>query len=238
MGNDMKSILLAGAACLAFAALATGAQASDMNGTYDWSGFYAGLNAGAAINNSQTSSKVSGSAAWVDNKSGSSSNNGAGFTGGGLLGYNWQIDQLVLGVETDFNYGGVSGNRKVTFPSLLGGDNTGSFSYDSSWYGTLRGRAGYAIDNVLLYGTAGLAYGELDTRFKFNGDSGNTNWVNLGWTAGAGVEYGIDKWSLGLEYLYVDLGSSSVTMSDEDWKLKDSVDYRFSVIRASAKYNF
>jgi len=233
----MKSVLLASAALLIAASMTSAARASDAS-SYDWSGFYAGVNAGAAINNSQTSSSVSGSPAWVNNRTGSSSDDSVGFTGGGLLGYNWQIDRLVLGVETDLNYGGFSGSRKTTYPSLLGGDNTSSFSYDSSWYGTLRGRAGYAIDNVLLYGTAGLAYGELDTKFKFNGDSGNTNWVNLGWTAGAGVEYGIDKWSLGLEYLYVDLGSSSVTMSNQDWSLKDNVDYRFSVIRATAKYNF
>ena len=100
----MKSILLAATALLAVSIANSGAQAADMTPTaYDWSGFYAGVNAGAAINNSQTSTKVTGSESWINNKNGSSCNDSAAFTGGGLLGYNWQIDKLVLGIEADVN---------------------------------------------------------------------------------------------------------------------------------------
>ena len=235
----MKSFLLAGSALLAMSAMATSAIAADTGGNYDWSGFYAGINAGALINNSQTSTKVTGSESWINNKNGSSSNDSAAFTGGGLLGYNWQIDKLVLGIETDVNYGGFSGSDKTTYTGLLGGGNTNSISYQSDWFGTLRGRAGYAVDNVLLYGTAGLAYGEFDTKSNFfDGARSDSNWIGLGWTAGAGIEYGIDKWSLGLEYLYVDLGSTSNSLDAGTFKVNDSVDYRFSVVRATAKYNF
>lgn len=237
----MKSILLAGTALLAVSALATGAQAADPTPAYDWSGFYAGVNAGAAFNNSNVNNDVSGSAGWIKNSSSDNDSQDASFTGGGMLGYNWQIDRVVLGIETDINYGGFDESYKTTYPGFSGGNTTGitnSFSYQADWFGTLRGRLGYAMDNVLLYGTGGLAYGNLDTKFQFGGSKGSSDWTAFGWTAGGGVEYGIDKWSLGLEYLYVDLGSSSDQMNGVNYKLDNSVDYRFSVVRATAKYNF
>lgn len=240
----MKSILLAGSALIAMSAMsamATGAFAADTSGSYDWSGFYAGVNAGALFNDSDVTNKVTGSAGWINKKTSSSDNEDAGFTGGGMLGYNWQIDQLVLGIETDFNYGGFNETYKTTYPGLLDSNNKAAsnrYSYQSDWFGTLRGRVGYAMDNVLVYGTAGLAYSDLDTKFSFDGSKANSNWLGVGWTAGAGIEYGIEKWSLGLEYLYVDLGSTSDSVNAATYKLDNSVDYRFNVLRATAKYNF
>ncbi|WP_161957370.1 outer membrane protein [Aestuariivirga litoralis] len=236
----MKFILLAAATTLAVAAATPAAQAADPTGSYDWSGFYAGVNAGAAFNNSNVTSKVTGSAAWISDSDGSSDEQGASFTGGGMLGYNWQIDRLVLGIETDINYGGFDESHNTTYPGLIGasGAVSNNFSYQSDWFGTLRGRLGYAMDNVLIYGTGGLAYGTLETKTRFGENKSNSDWLALGWTAGGGIEYGIDKWSLGLEYLYVDLGSDSFSMSDTDYTLKNEVDYRFSVVRATAKYNF
>ena len=118
-------------------------------------------------------------------------------------------------------------------------------------------RLGYAIDNVLLYGTGGLAYGHMEADSDFKVTSGDTvlgKWdgsadtVNWGWTIGAGMEYGIDNWSLGLEYLYVDLGSAEW---DNDFNTSDieeidssdfdgdaNIDYQFSVVRATAKLRF
>ena len=64
-------------------------------------------------------------------------------------------------------------------------DTFAPWKFSNPWFGTVRGRAGYAVSNVLLYGTAGLAFGEL---------SGETfglvseNHTNLGWTAGVGAE--------------------------------------------------
>jgi outer membrane immunogenic protein len=117
------------------------------------------------------------------------------------------------------------------------------------WFGTLRGRLGFAADNILFYGTGGLAYGHLnatsDINVNYGGPvarlQGSVDDVNWGWTVGGGVEYGINNWSLGAEYLYVDLG-------DADWKMDNdlpgnfvssaSVDYKFSVVRATLKYRF
>jgi outer membrane immunogenic protein len=234
----MKSVLLAGSALLVVSAMATGASASDTGG-YDWSGFYAGINAGMLIDNSNVNTGAKGSAAWTDSGKSSSSSDDLGFTGGGMLGYNWQIDHMVLGIETDINYGGLSGSGQTIFSDAAAPYDSMKITYDSNWFGTLRGRAGYAADNLLFYGTAGLAYGGFDTKTYIDGaKNGSSNVFGVGWTAGAGVEYGIDKWSLGLEYLYVDLGSQGYSMSDADFKLKNEVDYQFSVVRATAKYRF
>ena len=63
-------------------------------------------------------------------------------------GVNWQIGQFVLGAETDFQ--------------LSDADDTfAPWKFSNPWFGTLRGRAGVALNNVMFYGTVGLAYGSL-----------------------------------------------------------------------------
>lgn len=234
----MKSKRLAATALFAATAMATAAQAAD-TGSYDWSGFYAGINAGMLGDNTDVSTGANGSAAWTDSGDDRTSDSTIGFTGGGILGYSWQVDQIVLGIETDLNYGGLSGTGSTSFSDPSAPYRSTDVDYDSSWYGTLRGRMGYAADNLLIYGTAGLAYGGFDTKSYLDGErDASSDWVGIGWTAGAGVEYGIDKWSLGLEYLYVDLGSQSYSITDADYKLKNEVDYQFSVARATLKYRF
>ncbi|MGC2070107.1 MAG: outer membrane beta-barrel protein [Pseudolabrys sp.] len=98
---------------------------------YNWTGFYAGLNLGYE---------------WgkVTNFSGDPS----GIAGGGQLGYNWQVGQFVFGAETDIQVSGAD-------------DTFAPWKFSNPWFGTLCGRAGYAINNVLLFASAGLAYGNL-----------------------------------------------------------------------------
>ena len=107
-------------------------------------------------------------------------------------------------------------------------------------FGTLRGRLGYAWNNVLLYGTGGLAYGSIQS----NLDGGSvTNW-RTGWTAGAGAEYGFAAhWSAKLEYIYyVDFGSfqwtNATNVNYSCTGLNCSTDAKFSVIRAGLNYRF
>ena len=140
----------------------------------------------------------------------------------------------------------------TTFPLEL--------SSDANWWGTLRGRMGFAADNWLFYGTGGLAWGAIDASARidycFDVDC-NTGWTArgsesetlVGWTAGAGIEYGWDNWTFGAEYLYVDLGSTDF---DHNYALNGGVslptdvavsgnadvDYQFSVVRATAKLKF
>jgi outer membrane immunogenic protein len=85
------------------------------------------------------------------------------------------------------------------------------------WFGTVRGKLGYAQNNWLLYGTGGLAYGGVNTSGSMNivgavPVPGSNTTTRVGWTAGAGLNYGLtSNWIIGLEYLYVDLGRQSYT---------------------------
>jgi outer membrane immunogenic protein len=115
----------------------------------------------------------------------------AGITGGVQAGYNMQAGAFVFGVETDIQFSDAS-------------DRFAPWKFSNPWFGTLRGRAGYAINNMLLYGTVGLAYGTLRGQNTLTGASQST--ADLGWAAGAGLEVGMfGNWTAKAEYLYVDL---------------------------------
>lgn len=263
----MKKNVFAASALIGLAFLSPAARAADIEPTpaaYDWSGFYLGLNAGVAWNNTEIDHGInydgpnSDIISGLDELSSSLTGDDAVFTGGALIGYNWQHDALVFGIEADINYLGFGGEQDSIHENIdgFGLDATSHLSLESDWFGTLRGRLGFAADNLLFYGTGGLAYGHMEAESDFrvydgateighlNGSADDVNW---GWTIGAGMEYGIDNWSLGVEYLYVDLGDadwdadyegSNTSIDFADATSEGSVDYQFSVVRATAKLRF
>jgi outer membrane immunogenic protein len=166
---------------------------------YNWTGPYAGLNLGYEWGKVTNSNLEPG-----------------GIAGGGQLGYNWQTGQFVLGVETDIQASGAD-------------DTFAPYKFSNPWFGTLRGRAGFAINNVLLYGTFGLAYGELKGEF-FGVEEDKTL---VGWTGGAGMEFGFaPNWSAKVEYLYMDLGSRAYTITGVNNGLQASY------LRLGVNYHF
>jgi len=142
----------------------------------------------------------------------------SGFVGGGQAGYNWRSGSWVFGVEGDLE--------------LTGADDTfAPWKFSNPWFGTLRGRVGYSFDNVLFYGTAGLAFGELSGQTFGLSES----YTTAGWTAGVGAEVRLapnSKWSAKIEYLYIDLSSSQFVITGV------SNGYRFGVVRAGVNYHF
>ena len=201
---------------------------------FTWTGFYIGANAGAAINDSRYSYS-----AFLNNYGQS----GTSFTGGGTLGYNYQMGAFVLGLETDLNYLGKTSSNNSTF----GGSNS-----SSGYFGTVRGRAGFAFDRALFYATGGLAYGRTNfpstivgldafgTPRAFYGFN-NSDKTKLGYTVGAGVEYALtNNWSIKGEYLYVDLGKSSVGYVDAGTGLglTSTAQNRNHIVRAGVNYRF
>jgi outer membrane immunogenic protein len=143
----------------------------------NWSGFYIGAMGGYAKEDTSGVGALSG-----------------GF-GGGTVGYNWQMGALVLGVEADGAWADVGASAGV--PGLL----TLSDKIDS--LGTVRGRVGYAINQVLLYGTGGFAWADNKASVSVLGVNFSDSKVHTGWTAGAGVEVMFaPKWSVKAEYLY------------------------------------
>ncbi|MCX5494731.1 porin family protein [Kaistia dalseonensis] len=173
----MKKFLIAGAALVA---LTGAASAADL--TYEPAPAAPAPAAASAFDWNGFYVGVHGGAAIGDFTKDFSDNGSTGGLFGAQAGYNYQIDHWVIGVETDIAY------------------STLSDVVDLDWLGTTTARAGYAFDNLLLYGKGGVAYGDL----KYADQS---NW-SVGWTAGAGVEYGFTKNITGrLEYDYVSLPS-------------------------------
>jgi len=166
---------------------------------YNWAGFYAGVNVGYD---------------W-----GTTTNNNtkpSGLEGGVQAGYNWQSGQLVFGGETDLQ--------------VTGADDTfAPFKFSNPWFGTLRGRLGYAMNNILFYGTAGLAYGGV--KGEISGLSEEK--THVGWAAGLGMEVGLaPNWSGKVEYLYMDLGNRAYSITGtsnglESNMLRFGVNYHF-----------
>ena len=147
---------------------------------YRWTGPYAGLNLGYQ---------------WgtVSN----SSTDPSGLVGGGQFGYNWQHEQFVFGGEADLQ--------------LSGADDTfAPYKFSNPWFGTLRARIGYALNNILFFATGGLAYGDVTGELNALTETK----TEVGWTVGAGMEIGFTpNWSAKVEYLYMDLAERAYSIT-------------------------
>jgi outer membrane immunogenic protein len=142
----------------------------------------------------------------------------SGFSGGIQGGYNFQPGNgpWVFGIEGDLQVTGAD-------------DMFAPWKFSNPWFGTVRGRGGYTFSNILLYATAGLAFGELRAETFGLSESHSS----VGWTIGVGAEFGIaPNWSAKLEYLYVDLTSTSFAITGV------SNGYRSDVFRAGVNYHF
>ena len=188
---------------------------------YDWTGIYAGVNAGGAFSSGNTIRPIGDTAslafAGAGVFPGALSNKRSGFTGGLQLGANYQIGQFVIGAETDWQALGFAKKSNFTLAS----GTVGSLKETNSWLGTTRIRLGFTpVDRLLVYGTGGVAYGNVGMSGGFvSPTQGNAMWLGqnsdtkFGWALGAGAEYAItNNLTAKLEYLYYDLGSSNLVM--------------------------
>jgi opacity protein-like surface antigen len=154
-----------------------------------------------------------------------------GVLGGGQVGYNWQFSPwLVFGIETDIQASDVHDtvNSAAGVTDAFGTHlQTATSTKSVDWYGTVRGRVGVApfIPNLLIYGTGGFAYGGVNHGVGFADNGAGLPYggsvataqydsTSTGWTAGGGIEWsptGFPAWSVKVEYLYVDLGNTTVS---------------------------
>jgi outer membrane immunogenic protein len=171
---------------------------------FSWTGFYVGAEFGGQWGNNSTS--------LVNNYTGNTllstgGYNTSGVVGGGLIGYNYQINQFVLGIEGDLT--GSSNQGRYTVTDAFG--FTGSQNSQYGFGAGIRGRLGFALDHTLIYATGGWAYETIDQTYTntfFN------NWAQSkistersGYTVGGGVEYAFNyNWSTRLEYRWTDYG--------------------------------
>ena len=198
---------------------------------YNWTGVYLGVNGAYSFGTSDWTRVVLGT---------TSGNFGTlGFLFGGTVGANYQIGAFVLGVEGDGGWADANGFGTYTAASFCAG---GCLTSDT-WLATVRGRAGYALDRILVYGTGGAAFG--DVRANFSNDPVSSN-TEAGWTVGAGVEVGLaTNWTAKAEYLFVDLGNGScagdcaIQHSHAMPTIPDiAVKFNESLVRAGLNYKF
>ncbi|MCK1395934.1 outer membrane beta-barrel protein [Bradyrhizobium sp. 1] len=226
----------------------TGAQAADLAArpytkappavaaVYDWTGFYVGGNVGYGWGE-----RADPAMSVIDGGSGLGAFLTTGFPGfpsgnlypnlkpsgvfGGLqIGYDKQFGTWVVGAVADIQAADFKASRTVSTPASTCCNADESLSAKINWFGTVRGKLGFAANDWLFYGTGGLAYGEAKSTLGFVctpggvgcagatiGFAGSQSETKVGWSAGAGVSKAIGQWNVGIEYLHVDLGRSSVT---------------------------
>lgn len=237
----MKKVLFA--ALMAGTAFATPALAADLARkapvfvpppVFSWTGFYAGVNAGYSFGNDSDVITSGIGAANINAVA-----DGArparvrldrdGFVGGGQIGYNWQVSpNWVFGIEADIQYSDIrdSVNAQTTLAvaglnGTAAGTRNNLYSTEMEYFGTVRGRLGYAWDRTLVYATGGLAYGEITNAATFTGVApgfatqfvGRRSSTETGYTIGGGIEQAFaNNWSVKAEYLYYDLGDKNVAV--------------------------
>ena len=187
----MKKIALT---CAMGLALCGSAAANDWmaNGgaTRDWSGSYFGLQGGGGW----------GDTATIQGALTSGSYDLDGAFGGWTSGYNWQKGAWVWGIESDSSLSNIGGSIKSICATNCYGE--------INWFSTIRGRLGYATGMFLLYGTAGLAYGEVES--GLTAPQPSSDGINAGLAIGGGVEMALNQdWSAKIEYLHIDLGDNT-----------------------------
>jgi outer membrane immunogenic protein len=194
---------------------------------FTWTGFYAGFNAGYGWGNGDTHFRpLPDAVTFFDLEPITLDASPDGFIGGGQVGFNWQWNKwLVLGVEADFQGSDMEGSKTLFgfnditgTPNFAAPDSFITTHERMQWFGTGRGRIGFApFCRLLIYGTGGLAWGNIDYSANTNFENGitypvNFTETNLGWTGGGGLEYAIGHhWSVKAEYLYYDLGHEGRT---------------------------
>jgi outer membrane immunogenic protein len=210
----MKMRLLFSGIALAALAIAAPASAADVPARgpvykaapgplFNWTGFYVGGHGGYG---------------WGD----AENLKPAGWFGGGQIGYNWQYaPNWVFGLEADISGSDISDTNVAGAPLV---------NSKTNYFGTARGRLGYTVDRVMVYGTGGLAW----AHNRANDGAFLDDQTHVGWAAGAGVEYAFaPNWSTKLEWLYADYGNKTYALTAPtrvdltDNSLKLGLNYRF-----------
>lgn len=222
-----------------------------------WAGFYAGVNGGGAWDANPQNILLTATPPLGGYPSTVSGTNASGGFGGGQIGYNWQLpgglkdgpSNWVIGLEADIQGAGVESS---VGPKVINGfGDAVSAKKELDYFGTLRGRIGYAFGNTLLYGTGGFAYGGVKNRVFDNlavvpplgTVTMQRSATETGYVVGAGVEYLIaPHWSFKAEYQYIDLGSYNLSSTEvppsgitfTSGKLENT----FNTVRAGVNYHF
>jgi outer membrane immunogenic protein len=218
----MKKLLFAGLALIASSATAPCADLGTMPLKapmaaplgFNWGGAYFGAHIGWGWESHSTDSfseTTPGTLVFVDH----TDFNSNGFFGGGQIGYNWLLTpNWLFGVE--FDGSGSTASTNVTGCNASG---CASSSVNTDAFGTGRGRVGYVMSNLLLYGTGGWAWVDSHTDRTITaaaaapslvGSTASASGFTNGWAAGGGLEWGFaPRWTAKIEYLHLQVDNIS-----------------------------
>jgi outer membrane immunogenic protein len=180
---------------------------------FSWAGFYLG-------------GLAQGRWSTVDDRTGASPAKSNGYVFGLIGGGNFQVGNFVFGVEGDGGSGSGTGNN------FAAGGVIGSVDLEAT--GHIRGRVGYAFNNVLVFGAAGMV--ATDVEFRRTGFPTALKETVYGWTAGAGIDYA--AWRsliLRVEYLYESYGDKSYVFSPA---VQNTLSVNSHVVRGAAMFKF
>ncbi len=203
-----------------------------------WNGAYVGINGGYAWgNDSILSTTVNACSTTVCPVTTTHSFAPDGGFGGGQIGYNWQpggqggfkdgpaAGNLVFGIEADIQGADISGSETV---------GTATAKTNLDWFGTVRGRVGYAVGAALLYGTGGVAFGGVQDKLAVGGTTKTHSATDTGYAAGGGVEYAFaPSWSGKVEYQYINLGNDTVTSTPDS----ATFNHEYNTVRLGLNYH-
>ncbi|MBO0902759.1 outer membrane protein [Jiella sonneratiae] len=254
---------MAGTAMAADVLVEPAAPAPYVSSVYDWSGLYIGINGGYAWGNVDTSttipagSNINGVASALAIASGTGGFDSNGGLAGVQVGYNYQTGPYVVGVEADVDWSGLDDTRDSGIFTLGGFNARTTDDLDMNVLATVRGRLGYAMDRLLVYGTGGLAWSDATVRR-------NLDWsfadgcppvggglqrchvgeedFDIGYTVGAGLEYAFtENFTAKVEYQYIDFGDEpfrTVNANIPNQPLDHEVSLDIHTIRVGLNYKF
>lgn len=192
-----------------------------------WNGFYSGISGGYGWGHSDQTDH------GLPNQPPPIADGHYGLHGGLIgagIGYNWQQNSSVFGIETDFSWADIDGHSDSCGPSLAHVCGT-----RINTIGTLRARLGQDFSGTLAYIAGGFAYGEVKGWDSLFNPSGSSKYRG-GWTIGAGLERKFTpNWSAKLEYLYVDLGKDHLF---DIGPFPENVSARAHIVRVGLNYYF
>ncbi|RWM08084.1 outer membrane protein [Mesorhizobium sp.] len=221
----MRRLTLASAGF--FALLSGSALAADIGADlpmtapgFDWTGYYAGLQAGYGWGRSDIAgTEGEPFAASLDLD--------GGFVGGHVAGL-WQFNQAVIGARAELNYSAVDGSAQLSPGNSVG--------IDIKWLGSVNAEAGLAADRWLVYGVGGVAFAGIETSQNAGTGFAETR-TGTGWTIGAGVDYALsNNIVVGAQYRYYDFGKEHFDVPD-DFSDRDQ-DVKLHTLGVNFSYKF
>jgi outer membrane immunogenic protein len=215
----LATTMLAGtasAADLAARRAAAAAAAAPVAYGMNWTGFYLGGHVGYGW----------GSNDWTDQAGITWGNDFDGFVGGGQVGFDYQMGNIVVGLQGEISGAGLEGKTQYG----------GELKNEADWLATVTGRVGFTVDRALFYVKGGVAWTDLDSTLTYPGGVTKKSDTRDGWTIGGGLEYAFaPNWSAFVEYDYYDFGDKNTFFPDGSLA---KIDTEVNVVKLGVNYRF